>query len=154
MKTIGQRVRWIKYTLLISLFSMTGVDAWLFYSLSMSKKPDSLLIAMTFIVLGLCLVLFVFTSLNFIKKHDAILIQDDKVITREYKERTIPFKDIMNIQYRTSSSGGNRKGIVIGAYRSGSIVFTLKNNHKIIVTDIADVKEVCHQLRMIVLKTE
>lgn len=132
---------------------MTGIDIWLFYSFSLSDKKDGLLTAMTFIILGVSIFLFIVTILNFIKKRNAILIQDKKVIMSEYKERIVDFKDIKNIQFCLDYSGGGKK-ISYGIYRSGKIIFTLNDDKKITNTNIDDVKNVCHQLREMILIKE
>ena len=157
MKTIGIRIRWVKYLLLFVFLCMTGVDIWLFYSLSIAltkeKGPNTMLWVMSFLVLAITLFLFVLTILNFIKKHDAILIQDDKVIIRNYKVKTIDFKDIKNIQYRLNVGGsGGPHGIGFGTYKSGKIIFTLIDGKTISVNEIKEAKSTCAELRNIVLK--
>ena len=157
MKTIGIRIRWVKYLLLFVFLCMTGVDIWLFYSLSIAltkeKGPDTMLWVMPFLVLAIAILLFVLTILNLIKKHDAILIQDDKVIIRNYKVKTIDFKDIKNIQYRLSVGGsGGPHGIGFGTYKSGKIIFTLSDGKTISVDEIKETKSTCAELRNIVLK--
>ena len=156
MKTIGIRIRWVKYLLLFVFLCMTGVDIWLFYSLSIAltkeKGPDTMLWVMSFLVLAIALFLFVLTILNFIKKHDAILIQDDKVVIRNYKVKTIDFKDIKNIQYRLNVGGsGGPHGIGFGTYKSGKIIFTLVDGKAISVSEIKEAKSTCAELRNIVL---
>lgn len=157
MKTIGIRIRWVKYLLLFVFLCMTGVDIWLFYSLSIAltkeKGPDTMLWVMPFLVLAIAILLFVLTILNLIKKHDAILIQDDKVIIRNYKVKTIDFKDIKNIQYRLNVGGsGGPHGIGFGTYKSGKIIFTLSDGKTISVNEIKETKSTCAELRNIVLK--
>ena len=157
MKTIGIRIRWVKYLLLFVFLCMTGVDIWLFYSLSIAlskeKGPDTTLWVMSFLVLAIAFFLFVLTILNFIKKHEAILIQDDKVVIRNYKVKTIDFKDIKNIQYRLNVGGsGGPHGIGFGTYKSGKIIFTLVDGKAISVSEIKEAKSTCAELRNIVLK--
>ncbi len=159
MKTIGIRIRWVKYLLLFVFLCMTGVDIWLFYSISIAlskeKGPDTMLWVMSFLVLAIVLLLLVLTILNFIKKHDAILIQDDKIILRNYKEKTINFKDIKNIQYRLSVGGsGGPHGIGFGTYKSGKIIFTLNDGKTISASDIKEAISTCAELRNIILKEE
>ena len=156
MKTIGIRIRWVKYLLLFVFLCMTGVDIWLFYSLLIAltkeKGPDTMLWVMSFLVLAIALFLIVLTILNFIKKHDAILIQDDKVVIRNYKVKTIDFKDIKNIQYRLNVGGsGGPHGIGFGTYKSGKIIFTLVDGKAISVSEIKEAKSTCAELRNIVL---
>ena len=159
MKTVGIRIRWVKYLLLFVFLCMAGVNTWLFYSLSIAltkeNGPDTMLWVMSFLILAIVLLLFVLTVLNFIKKHDAILIQDDKVVIRNYKVKTIDFKDIKNIQYRLSVGGsGGPHGIGFGTYKSGKIIFTLSDGKTISVDEIKEAKSTCAELRNIVLKEE
>jgi hypothetical protein len=149
MKTIGKRIQWMKYMFLILLLGMTGVDIWLFCSLSVSEKNDSLLWIMSFVVLAIVIIIFLFTLLSFLKKKEAILIDGDRLIIREYKETALNFKDIKSIQYRQSSSPRT-----IGNYKSGNIIITLQDEKKITISSIADVRMVCKNLREIILKED
>ena len=134
---------------LILLLGMTGVDIWLFYSLSVTQKNDSLLWIMSFVVLAIVIILFLFTLLNFLKKKEAILIDEDRIVIRKYKETALNFKDIKNIQYRQV-----RSPRTIGNYKSGSIIITLQDEKKITISSIADVRMVCKNLREIILKED
>ena len=134
---------------LILLLGMTGVDIWLFYSLSVSQKNDSLLWIMSFVVLAIVIILFLFTLLNFLKKKEAILIDEDRIVIRKYKETALNFKNIKNIQYRQV-----RSPRTIGNYKSGNIIITLQDEKKITISSIADVRMVCKNLREIILKED
>lgn len=134
---------------LILLLGMTGVDIWLFYSLSVTQKNDSLLWIMSFVVLAIVIILFLFTLLNFLKKKEAILIDEDRIVIRKYKETALNFKNIKNIQYRQV-----RSPRTIGNYKSGNIIITLQDEKKITISSIADVRMVCKNLREIILKED
>lgn len=146
MKVIGKRIKWVKYFLLVVLLSMIGVDSFELYCILNSKVKDSTLYIIFFIILGLIIILGVFTLLEFIKKNNAILIDDDKVIINIYKKHIVSFNEIKDIRYIYNRSPK------IGQYQSGNIIFTLKNGGFIKVNDIKDVKNTTIQLRNMVLE--
>ena len=154
MTTIGVRIKWVKILFLILFIFMVGIDAWLFYSLANTANPDTLLWAMSFVVLAIAIMLLVFTILSFIRKQDAILIENETVIIRNYKEKKLDYKDIINIQYAKSRSGsGGPNGLTPGEYKSGKIIFTLKDGKTVSVSEIKNVRQACSKLRREVLNS-
>lgn len=149
MKVIGKQIKWIKYALIILLICFTAVDVWLFYSLTQSKNPDRMLIIMPYVVLAITVFLLVCSILEFIKKTDVIFIKDNKVIIKIYKTKELNFEDIKDIKYCLNSGGGR---LFNTTYKSGKIIFVLKDNKKIKVDNIKDVEIVCSSLRNLVLK--
>ena len=150
MEIIGKRVIWIKYLLLILTLCFIGVDIWLFCSLFLGNKPDTLLYVMAFVVLAILLLLLTFTILSFIKKKNAICIDNDKLIIRNYKELVIDFKNIKDIKYRSNYGGGR---LFNNEYNSGTIFIEL-DNKEIKVNNIKSVKNVCSVLRNKILNTK
>lgn len=148
-KVIGQRVIWKKYFLLLIFVSLLCVDIWEFYSISKAKSVDTFLYVIAFVILTLCILIAVFTILCFIKKKDAIIVKDKKVIVREYKEKEIDFTDIKEINYRLES-----KGRYQSATKTGEIRFILNSGEKIKVTDLMNVKETCNVLNNLVFESK
>ena len=138
---IGKRIKWKKILLLISTFLFLFVTLFEFVSLANSKKEDNFLIITCVLLLLISLLLLTFTILSFLKKNNAILIKDDNLIIRNYKEKIINFDDIIDIKYTLNYS--NR----VGFFKSGVITLYLSDNSKIKVSDILDVSTTCQNLR-------
>jgi hypothetical protein len=151
MKTIGIRILWKKYLLLLLLLGFIGVDIWEFYSILNGTNPDTLLWVMAFVVLGIIMLLATATSLCFLVGKNAISIEGNTLIVMKYKKRVLSFEDIENIQYAYSYGGGRNFN---GVYKSGKIILTLKNKERISIRDIKNVKETCSNLKSIILKGE
>lgn len=155
MKVIGKRIKWIKVLVTLAFLLFLGVDIWLFYSYSQAGSPDSLLIAMSYLVLAIDLLLLVLVVLELSKQSKAIILEGDCLIVCERKKTVIAFKDIAEIKYAIfRGSGGGSKGIGLGEYKSGKITFCLNDGSKVKVSDIKEVKEVYSNLKAIVSNQE
>ena len=130
---------------------LSCVESWLLYSVIKGEHPDNLLIIMTIIVAFATILMLVFTILNFMKKSDAITVDENEVIVKNYKTISIQFADIQDIRYKLA---GDRKNgsYSLGYYTYGTIIFKLKNEEVIFVNDIKNVKNVCAKLNKIILK--
>lgn len=142
-ENIGYRVKW-KNGLFYFIFLMfTVVSAWLFFSMSQTDSPDSLLVAMA-IATCLAAVFFLATAIaGTAKKRACLKICGETLIVAKYKEKTIDFADIENVQYTLSRIGAPRNSIFANmALSSGKITITLKDKSKIYVHDVKNVKNV------------
>ena len=147
-----KRVKVIRYLLIFIFIMFLVVDSWLFYSMSQSSNPDSLLVAMAIVVAVIDIIFLILTILNFLKRTNAIEVKDGKLIIYNYKKIVVNFndvKDIKYIPYRGESGKYNIFGI--GWRTTGQIVIYLHNNKKIYVSDIKKVSTACVDLRKIVL---
>lgn len=148
---IGVRIKWIKILILFNFIMLSCVESWLLYSVIKGEHPDNLLIIMTIIVAFATILMLVFTILNFTKKSDAITIDENRVIVKNYKTINIQFTDIQDIRYKLA--GARKNGSYsLGYYTYGTIIFKLKNEEVIFVNDIKNVKNVCVKLNEIILK--
>ena len=106
---------------------------------------------MTIIVAFTTILRLVFTILNFMRKSDAITVDENEVIVKNYKTISIRFADIQDIRYKLA--GARKNGSYsLGYYTYGTIIFKLKNEEVIFVNDIKNVKNVCAKLNEIILK--
>lgn len=148
---IGVRIKWIKILILFNFIMFSCVESWLLYSVIKGEHPDNLLIIMTIIVAFVTILMLVFTILNFMKKSDAITVDENEVIVKNYKTISIQFADIQDIRYKLA--GARKNGSYsLGYYTYGTIIFKLKNEEVIFVNDIKNVKNVCAKLNEIILK--
>ena len=148
---IGVRIKWIKILILFNFIMLSCVESWLLYSVIKGEHPDNLLIIMTIIVAFTTILMLVFTILNFMKKSDAITVDENEVIVKNYKTISIQFADIQDIRYKLA--GARKNGSYsLGYYTYGTIIFKLKNEEVIFVNDIKNVKNVCAKLNEIILK--
>lgn len=130
---------------------LSCVESWLLYSVIKGEHPDNLLIIMTIIVAFTTILMLVFTILNFMRKSDAITVDENEVIVKNYKTIIIRFADIQDIRYKLA--GARKNGSYsLGYYTYGTIIFKLKNEEVIFVNDIKNVKNVCAKLNEIILK--
>ena len=130
---------------------LSCVESWLLYSVIKGEHPDNLLIIMTIIVAFTTILMLVFTILNFMRKSDAITVDENEVIVKNYKTISIQFADIQDIRYKLA--GARKNGSYsLGYYTYGTIIFKLKNEEVIFVNDIKNVKNVCAKLNKIILK--
>lgn len=139
-KLVGRRVFWRNIIFLLCGLMFIGVSVWLYISMKAASNPKTLLVVMFYICVALAIILFIIGSLMFLRRKDAIYLDNETLVIRNYKDKIVTFDDITNIQMST--------------YRyatSGIIVITLKNNKKIFVNDIRNIKKVCFLLRKIVL---
>ena len=130
---------------------LSCVESWLLYSVIKGEHPDNLLIIMTIIVAFTTILMLVFTILNFMRKSDAITVDENEVIVKNYKTISIRFADIHDIRYKLAGSRKNGS-YSLGYYTYGTIIFKLKNEEVIFVNDIKNVKNVCAKLNEIILK--
>lgn len=107
---IGVRIKWIKILILFNFIMLSCVESWLLYSVIKGEHPDNLLIIMTIIVAFATILMLVFTILNFMKKSDAITVDENEVIVKNYKTISIQFADIQDIRYKLA---GLEKMVVI-----------------------------------------
>lgn len=148
---IGVRIKWIKILILFNFIMLSCVESWLLYSVIKGEHPDNLLIIMTIIVAFTTILMLVFTILNFMRKSDAITVDENEVIVKNYKTIIIRFADIQDIRYKLA--GARKNGSYsLGYYTYGTIIFKLKNEEVIFVNDIKNVKNVCAKLNEIILK--
>lgn len=148
---IGIRIKWIKILILFNFIMLSCVESWLLYSVIKGEHPDNLLIIMTIIVAFTTILMLVFTILNFMRKSDAITVDENEVIVKNYKTISIRFADIQDIRYKLA--GARKNGSYsLGYYTYGTIIFKLKNEEVIFVNDIKNVKNVCAKLNEIILK--
>lgn len=138
-----QRVRWIKWLLSILDAYLIGTSIWLFISLSYAKNPKALLIAMTVVVAAFSILLFVFALLSWLKKVNALTLKEDRLIVRDYKEKTILLKDVDAFRYVRNHAGGCSRCVSLGQYKSGRIDIVLKDKTVVRVKDLKDVAKVC-----------
>lgn len=141
MKTYAYRIIWKKYLFLILTIMFLIVDVFLFYSLKESSKTNTMLNVMAIVVLGIDVLLFVFTILNFIKKKDAVIIDGNTIILNNYKKVIVELNKVIDIKYLKSRSSK------IGTLNSGRLEFYLQDSKKIYVNDIRNVKNACQDLR-------
>ena len=128
------------------------VDSWLFYSMSQSSNPDSLLVAMAIVVAVIDIIFLILTILNFLKRTNAIEVKDGELIIYNYKKIVVNFNDVKDIKYIPYMEPSGKYNIFgIGWRTTGQIVIYLHNNKKIYVSDIKKVSTACVDLRKIVL---
>ena len=148
---VGKRIKWKNYLYLICGLCFIGVDIWLFCSLFSSKKTEVLLLVMTFVSLFIALLLLILSIIGFLKKTNAVIIDNNKVILKGIKDKTIDFKDIKDITY-ISNRANNRIASI--KYNSGTLVFAKVDNKTIKMSDIKNVKDVVISLRNSILNAD
>ena len=149
---IFKRVKVIRYLFIFIFIMFLVVDSWLFYSMSQSSNPDSLLVAMAIVVAVIDIIFLILTILNFLKKNNAIEVKDGKLIIYNYKKIVVNFNDVKDIKYIPYMGPSGKYNIFgIGWRTTGQIVIYLHNNKKIYVSDIKKVSTACVDLRKIVL---
>ncbi len=146
---IGYRVKWKNVLFSFSCIMLAVISAWLFFSMSQTDSPDSMLVA--FAIITCCLAVFFLTCTvaGILRKRVCVKICGETLILVKYREYIIDFADIENVQYMRSSSGSGGKRSLIGSipYDSGKIIVTLKNNSKVSVDDVKNVRRVCSVIR-------
>lgn len=149
---IFKRVKVIRYLFIFIFIMFLVVDSWLFYSMSQSSNPDSLLVAMAIVVAVIDIIFLILTILNFLKRTNAIEVKDGKLIIYNYKKIVVNFNDVKDIKYIPYMGPSGKYNIFgIGWRTTGQIVIYLRNNKKIYVSDIKKVSTACVDLRKIVL---
>ncbi len=149
---IFKRVKVIRYLFIFIFIMFLVVDSWLFYSMSQSSNPDSLLVAMAIVVAVIDIIFLILTILNFLKRTNAIEVKDGKLIIYNYKKIVVNFNDVKDIKYIPYMGPSGKYNIFgIGWRTTGQIVIYLHNNKKIYVSDIKKVSTACVDLRKIVL---
>lgn len=149
---IFKRVKLIRYLFIFIFIMFLVVDSWLFYSMSQSSNPDSLLVAMAIVVAVIDIIFLILTILNFLKRTNAIEVKDGKLIIYNYKKIVVNFNDVKDIKYIPYMGPSGKYNIFgIGWRTTGQIVIYLHNNKKIYVSDIKKVSTACVDLRKIVL---
>ncbi len=149
---IFKRVKVIRYLFIFIFIMFLVVDSWLFYSMSQSSNPDSLLVAMAIVVAVIDIIFLILTILNFLKRTNAIEVKDGKLIIYNYKKIVANFNDVKDIKYIPYMGPSGKYNIFgIGWRTTGQIVIYLHNNKKIYVSDIKKVSTACVDLRKIVL---
>lgn len=147
-----KRVKVIRYLFIFIFIMFLVVDSWLFYSMSQSSNPDSLLVAMAIVVAVIDIIFLILTILNFLKRTNAIEVKDGKLIIYNYKKIVVNFNDVKDIKYIPYMGPSGKYNIFgIGWRTTGQIVIYLHNNKKIYVSDIKKVSTACVNLRKIVL---
>lgn len=147
-----KRVKVIRYLFIFIFIMFLVVDSWLFYSMSQSSNPDSLLVAMAIVVAVIDIIFLILTILNFLKRTNAIEVKDGKLIIYNYKKIVVNFNDVKDIKYIPYMGPSGKYNIFgIGWRTTGQIVIYLHNNKKIYVSDIKKVSTACVGLRKIVL---
>ena len=147
-----KRVKVIRYLFIFIFIMFLVVDSWLFYSMSQSSNPDSLLVAMAIVVAVIDIIFLILTILNFFKRTNAIEVKDGKLIIYNYKKIVVNFNDVKDIKYIPYMGPSGKYNIFgIGWRTTGQIVIYLHNNKKIYVSDIKKVSTACVDLRKIVL---
>lgn len=147
-----KRVKVIRYLFIFIFIMFLVVDSWLFYSMSQSSNPDSLLVAMAIVVAIIDIIFLILTILNFLKRTNAIEVKDGKLIIYNYKKIVVNFNDVKDIKYIPYMGPSGKYNIFgIGWRTTGQIVIYLHNNKKIYVSDIKKVSTACVDLRKIVL---
>lgn len=94
-----KRVKVIRYLFIFIFIMFLVVDSWLFYSMSQSSNPDSLLVAMAIVVAVIDIIFLILTILNFLKRTNAIEVKDGKLIIYNYKKIVVNFNDVKDIKY-------------------------------------------------------
>ena len=149
---IFKRVKVIRYLFIFIFIMFLVVDSWLFYSMSQSSNPDSLLVAMAIVVAVIDIIFLILTILNFLKRTNAIEVKDGKLIIYNYKKIVVNFNDVKDIKYIPYMGPSGKYNIFgIGWRTTGQIVIYLHNNKKIYVSDIKKVSTACVDFRKIVL---
>lgn len=149
---IFKRVKVIRYLFIFIFIMFLVVDSWLFYSMSQSSNPDSLLVAMAIVVAVIDIIFLILTILNFLKRTNAIEVKDGKLIIYNYKKIVVNFNDVKDIKYIPYMGPSGKYNIFgIGWRTTGQIVIYLHNNKKIYVSDIKKVSTACVDLGKIVL---
>lgn len=149
---IFKRVKVIRYLFIFIFIMFLVVDSWLFYSMSQSSNPDSLLVAMAIVVAVIDIIFLILTILNFLKRTNAIEVKDGELIIYNYKKIVVNFNDVKDIKYIPYMGPSGKYNIFgIGWRTTGQIVIYLHNNKKIYVSDIKKVSTTCVDLRKIVL---
>lgn len=149
---IFKRVKVIRYLFIFIFIMFLVVDSWLFYSMSQSSNPDSLLVAMAIVVAVIDIIFLILTILNFLKRTNAIEVKDGELIIYNYKKIVVNFNDVKDIKYIPYMGPSGKYNIFgIGWRTTGQIVIYLHNNKKIYVSDIKKVSTACVDLRKIVL---
>lgn len=143
-----KRVKVISYLFIFIFIMFLVVDSWLFYSMSQSSNPDSLLVAMAIVVAVIDIIFLILTILNFLKRTNAIEVKDWKLIIYNYKKIVVNFNDVKDIKYIPYMGPSGKYNIFgIGWRTTGQIVIYLHNNKKIYVSDIKKVSTACVDLR-------
>lgn len=147
-----KRVKVIRYLFIFIFIMFLVVDSWLFYSMSQSSNPDSLLVAMAIVVAVIDIIFLILTILNFLKRTNAIEVKDGELIIYNYKKIVVNFNDVKDIKYIPYMGPSGKYNIFgIGWRTTGQIVIYLHNNKKIYVSDIKKVSTACVDLKKIVL---
>lgn len=136
-----QRIHWMKWMFTLLDAYLIGTTIWLFYSLFHAKKAEPLLIAMAIMMAVFSLILFAVSLLSWLKKVNALILKEDRLIIRDYKEKTVMLSDVAAFRYQLNHASGaaSRR---IGQFKSGHIVITLKDKKAIWVKDQKNVAEV------------
>ncbi len=148
-----EKIVWMDYVLLFSGLSLAGADIWLWISLFAAKEVIPLLVVMVVLVTIFSVALLIFAIYGLTRKRNVITLAETKVILRKHKEREILNKDIKKICYLTYSSGGNRKRLGSMEYRSGKIIFYLKDGNVVKIGDVKNVRSVCETLNEKIIKS-
>lgn len=148
-----KRIVWMDYVYLFSGLSLAGYDVWLWISFFAAKDMTPLLIVMVVLMTIFSVALLAFAVYGLTRKRNVITLAESKVILRKHKEIEIPKKDIKKICYQTYGSGGSRKALGSIEYRSGKIIFYLKDGSVVKIGDVKNVRFVCGKLNEKIIKS-
>ncbi len=146
METIGKRIIWKKYLYLIIFLALVTAEVFEIIKLLDTPDPDSVLIIMIIATSIAIVVFFVLTLTSFLKNRNAITVEGDDVIIKEYKERVISFREIARLEYVLHGFGK------FGDDSYGTLIICLKSNEIIRVADLRKVRTACQQLRSFVFR--
>ena len=145
---IGYRIKWKNGLFYFYFVTLTVVSAWLFYSMSQTETPDSLLVAMAIVTCLSAVIFFAAAITGTAKKRACLKIRGETLIVAKYKEKIIDFADVENVQYTLSMVGAPKNSIIANmTLKSGKITITLKDKSEICVRDVKNVKSVCYTIR-------
>lgn len=150
-----KRIIWQKYLLVFASVSFVAMSIYITTMYFVAGKKDLYLLIIGIVLIPVSIFFIVLTILDFCKKRDAIILKENRLIVRNYKEREIRFSEIKDIRYLLSSGGGTSpRGTLFGVptYKSGTINIYLNDGSVIHVKDIKDVHDTCITLRNKILK--
>ncbi len=121
-------------------------DAKLLKVILSEKKVDSLVIIMFAVCLVLTIIFLLAFILECIRKKDAIKVTDENIVIQEFKRTVVPIANVKEIKYRNAYAG------FLGAMSSGDLFITTKDDKRIRVKDLRNVKNVCSELTKLINK--
>ncbi len=134
---LGKYVNWIKVTFLVFTVLFLGGFAVLFYFYFLSDFSNMVLLGFS-IFMGVVALLFLAGFIYFvIRKVNAITVDKDKIILKDYKTREIDINEVKEVKYNYDIMGLHS---FTHALKTGTMEFHMKDMTVISITEIKDVR--------------